>query len=463
MSGLISMVDEVEFLKDEIKKLNERIKKMEEAQKINDNLLESYYTYLNYLYLDYDLKPKGVLKDTQDLCLLLLDFVSSICLKYDLDWWLDYGNLLGAIRHNGFIPWDDDMDIGMTRKDCFKLLEVLEDEIKTNNLDDIIYVTPQKLIRENSIIAFTQISVKNEGRGIYAGLDIFPIDFIDVPPNNIAKTFYNAKCEYHKNLIKGMDKKEVVYDFYERYNMSFEYQKFFLPSIECYWGNSLQFKLFPSDTLFPLRKIEFNGKLYPCPNNPEYFVSSIYGKNYRKIPKNLDLHGRLKYLRAKKNVDRDFKELKERLEEVNEIYFSEILSSKNILFFQKNVKSSSNINQTIPIEHVIKFNMNRLASDECRCYIQIGDNWNNSVFIGQIGAGNTFGIWLRKDGVTDYHNVPVSSNTYLNIEYSFKDGFHTLKVDDVVVSVIRTDDYNYSNLLNIVVDENAIMTDLSIL
>ena len=76
-----------------------------------------------------DMTAKGTLKDIQLLYLELLRFIDNVCEKYDLDYCLTYGTLLGAIRHKGFIPWDDDCDILMIRKDYDKLIEVLPKEI----------------------------------------------------------------------------------------------------------------------------------------------------------------------------------------------------------------------------------------------------------------------------------------------------------------------------------------------
>ena len=61
--------------------------------------------------------------------LSLLEKYIEICSKYNLRYYALGGTLLGAIRHKGFIPWDDDMDLGMPRKDYEKFLEICEKEL----------------------------------------------------------------------------------------------------------------------------------------------------------------------------------------------------------------------------------------------------------------------------------------------------------------------------------------------
>ena len=60
---------------------------------------------------------------------LLAEF-SRVCEKHNLKWWMEAGTLLGAVRHRGFIPWDDDSDVIMMRKDFDRLLEIAESEFK---------------------------------------------------------------------------------------------------------------------------------------------------------------------------------------------------------------------------------------------------------------------------------------------------------------------------------------------
>lgn len=70
-------------------------------------------------------KYKSDIEQIKHIGLRLLRVLESICKKIDINYYLFYGTLLGAIRHKGFIPWDDDIDIAMTRNDFNKLLEHL--------------------------------------------------------------------------------------------------------------------------------------------------------------------------------------------------------------------------------------------------------------------------------------------------------------------------------------------------
>lgn len=297
-----------------IKKLSSEIEKLKKNQKIQDKLIRSQQIYLNNLYLDYDLKPKGVMKCLQDLSQELLNFVAKICEKYELTWWMDYGNLLGAVRHKNFIPWDDDIDIAMMRKDFIKFSEVIVDEIKINGLDKILRVSTQRRVNSERVVAFTQIMVYH--KGFYGSLDIIPKDFINDPANDFKEQYSIERSKFHENLVNGIEKKDAMKMVYENLNLSLEKQKFIVGGIETPKFPS-SFMLVETDSVFPLKEIEFNGLNYPCPNNFDNYLTELYG-DYEKIPKFIDRHKRSYRLKQKKNVEKSFKVFINMLKKANE-------------------------------------------------------------------------------------------------------------------------------------------------
>ena len=69
------------------------------------------------LYPDNRQEGETVLRQAQLVMLRMLKIIDYICRKHDISYWMCSGTLLGAVRHKGFIPWDDDLDICMIRED----------------------------------------------------------------------------------------------------------------------------------------------------------------------------------------------------------------------------------------------------------------------------------------------------------------------------------------------------------
>lgn len=110
----------------------------------------------------------------------ILDYIVDICNKYNLIYYLSYGTLIGAIRHKGFIPWDDDIDVVMLREDYEAFLRVGQkklgkDYFLQTKATDKNYVNPFAKIRKNGTV-FRETLVKDVDmhHGIY--IDIFPVD-----------------------------------------------------------------------------------------------------------------------------------------------------------------------------------------------------------------------------------------------------------------------------------------------
>ena len=70
-----------------------------------------------------------VIKQAWAMCLDVLSEIDRICTKYDITYYADWGTFLGAVRHGGFVPWDDDMDIAMKREDYIRFREVADKEL----------------------------------------------------------------------------------------------------------------------------------------------------------------------------------------------------------------------------------------------------------------------------------------------------------------------------------------------
>ncbi|MDD3668866.1 MAG: LicD family protein [Alphaproteobacteria bacterium] len=136
----------------------------------------------------------GNLKMVQDCSVALLNYFDQICKKHNITYWIDSGTLIGHIRHNGFIPWDDDIDICMMRDDYEKLFNILDDEFSQNGF---------KYARSE----ITRLYYKNTP----AQVDIFPIDigFQKDPLTGTEKEQFivhlnnikaSIKCDFHTNL-----------------------------------------------------------------------------------------------------------------------------------------------------------------------------------------------------------------------------------------------------------------------
>lgn len=249
------------------------------------------------------------LREAQLRMLDILVEVDRICEKHDIKYFLSDGTCLGAVRHKGFIPWDDDIDIGMLREDYNKFLKVAINELgsnyfmqntKTDKFYDLYHI-PLKIRDNNSY--FIEEYNKKYHQGIY--IDVFPFD-------NIPKSKFKYKLQKKiskilvvsyvktKDRIDFSNKKELLkHPIYSLIRAILSYEKitrilnklkkwndkdgeYVTYGIETIWDT-----VYKKEWIFPLKKIEFEGKAFWAPNNHHEILKSAYG-DYMSLPKEED-------------------------------------------------------------------------------------------------------------------------------------------------------------------------------
>jgi len=257
------------------------------------------------------------IKIVQMYSLELLKELDKVCNENNLTYYIIGGTLLGAIRHKGFIPWDDDVDIAMPRKDYIYLIENSERLFThpvhlahySNTNDSVIQTMVAKLRNTNIIVHYTN---NNEIKQRFMSIDVFPIDGT---PNNVVlrKIFYFKimayramfKFTFSQNLeTQTANHRTLVEKFLITFSKKFEIgklinrektlnklektlQKYTLENSTAYAGTFLgayMLKEFTKQIYFTERcKYKFeDGEFY----GTKYFdgyLKSIYG-DYWKLP-----------------------------------------------------------------------------------------------------------------------------------------------------------------------------------
>lgn len=234
---------------------------------------------------------------------LLCEF-DRICKKHNIQYFLDSGTALGAVRHGGFIPWDDDLDVGMMRDQYEKFLKVAPEEIGDNyiilskNIDTTYKKYHVKLMRKNTI--YPEIGNENcQYRGIF--IDIFPFDKvsdnINIRKSDFAKDLLYKRlirlkvsklyCMNFSKLLLHYFLKLVPMNWLEKkmHNLWMRHNESDSLYATCYLYKMLlkQEIVFPISSLLPIKDIRFENKEFFIMNNYDDYLKIMYG-DYMKLP-----------------------------------------------------------------------------------------------------------------------------------------------------------------------------------
>lgn len=241
----------------------------------------------------------------------MLDALAAFCEANNLTYYLSGGTLLGAVRHKGYIPWDDDIDVNMPRPDCDRLIELTQGRLN----DHIEIATPFGPVQH--AVSFPRLydtryvlnSSSRDGKASYYTnlfIDIFPIE--GLPEGERAVRWHYTKAKsyvllrklaYFEGVAGGMRWNHLMlryaarplaklmgYRFWNRrlLKLAMKYKYDECPHVgvvtSCF--HTLTERIEREGYGVPV-KVEFEGKLYNAPADAHKYLSNIYG-DYMQLP-----------------------------------------------------------------------------------------------------------------------------------------------------------------------------------
>nr|WP_254596051.1 LicD family protein [Legionella micdadei] len=246
----------------------------------------------------------GRLRQAQLKMLNMLEVVDEICLKHKIDYWLDGGSLLGAVRHQGFIPWDDDLDISMPRASYEHFLRVAPAEIPANmwlqtaQTDPGFFnlSVPLKIRDRNSrFVEAHEQGNEPYQQGIF--IDVFVYDSLPVSP--FQRKLYKVLAKKILRLLRpkysaveaghGARLYQLLEPLFSKQMLERALQRIIHKantSGSPYLGTGYQCvnsNLVARTDIFPLKRARFETREFNIPNRFDLMLKDLYG-DYMTLP-----------------------------------------------------------------------------------------------------------------------------------------------------------------------------------
>lgn len=250
------------------------------------------------------------LRRLQQCELEILKLFDKICEENCLQYFALYGTLLGAVRHKGIIPWDDDIDVGIPREDYDKFCEIMKDhcpegyEFLNGQINPNYPFMTARLMKKGT--EFRMLSMKDCKCNLGIFLDIFPIDAIPDDPAERSKML--RKCWFWEKLtiLRNTPFPNLPYHGVKRalaytacaigalcvkiFPKSYLHMKTLETRTMCKgqktqdiaypFGLNIDVSIWPVEKIYPLKRIPFEDFEIPVPADTDYVLTLDFGKDY---------------------------------------------------------------------------------------------------------------------------------------------------------------------------------------
>lgn len=254
------------------------------------------------------------LRAHQLMMLEMLSEVDRICKKHNITYMLFAGTLLGAVRHNGFIPWDDDLDIVMLRQEYERFLDVAKVELDLRRYylqSEFSSHWPMffSKLRRNGTACVERYIPKDRHTHMGVYIDIFPCD-------NLYETRFMRKLQFLASKIviaKALDARGYVTDRVEK-KVFILFSRLMLNRplvdfvkhpkgtksnmVHTFFGASSKYSknIYPREWFHKLISLSFEGHVFPAPSQYHKLLTQLYG-DYTVPPseteRNQKVHGEI--------------------------------------------------------------------------------------------------------------------------------------------------------------------------
>ena len=238
--------------------------------------------------------PDGsTLRAVQERLLDMLLYLDKVCKTINVPYRLDGGNVLGALRHDGFIPWDDDLDVAIEEKHYKRLCDYLKTHPHPRYVLQSTETDKGSLrfwctIRDTKSEYIHRRPISLNDAFKYRGLQI---DLFSMHRKQIPFLHRAADIFYRYTVMK------IIGHSFFLAKLCFDIQRYIIHPVFYFisriFGNSNMYMFaygtpfkyrFPKDVVLPYKNMNYEGHAFPGPANPEEYCAIHYGPNYGDLP-----------------------------------------------------------------------------------------------------------------------------------------------------------------------------------